>query len=208
MIPLLRRRPGFTLIETMMFLGILGMMGVVLTSVFVSTQEARARQQGIALVEQRGGQLMFILTRRIRRAETVLWPASGYTGSILALQMAQSTEFPTIVARTSSGNLLIIEEETRSLAFTGNLVVNNLLFRNVGGTNVILSFDLQTTFISPKRNTYTRHFESTVTIFPDDLSDSGGCGTCSAPTCTNHVFKWNICDTDNQCQQSADSLTC
>jgi type II secretory pathway pseudopilin PulG len=53
-----RARNGFTMVETLLFLGILSIMGTVIVGVILSTQEARVRQQGIAALEQRGTQVL------------------------------------------------------------------------------------------------------------------------------------------------------
>jgi type II secretory pathway pseudopilin PulG len=105
----LSRRAGFTLLETLLFLGILSIMSVTIVMVFLSTQEARVRQKSIAAVEQSGTQVVELMTKNVRRAEQVLAPASGSTGSVLTLQMALNSEYPTIFSRVGSGNLLLVQ---------------------------------------------------------------------------------------------------
>jgi type II secretory pathway pseudopilin PulG len=202
----LRSRAGITLVETLLFLGILAIMGSVVVGVILSTQTARIRQQSIAALEQRGNQVLQSLTRRIRRAEAVLYPAAGATGSIISLQMAINSEHPTIFSSTG-GNLLQIEKTDQDFIFSGPVTVTNLVFRNIGGASVTVGFDLTATIPLPKPQLYRRHFEGNVTLFPDDQSESGGCGTCPAVTCQNHQYRWYYCSND-VCTQSSEYVGC
>ncbi len=199
-------RSGFTMIETMLFLGILCIMSGVIIGVLMSSHEARIRQQGIANLEQRGTQVLQSLTRRIRRAEAILYPAAGYTGSLISLQMAMNAEHPTIFTR-SGANLLMVEKQEMSQVFSGPVAIGNLVFRNIGGGSVTVSFDLTATIALPKPQYYVRHFEGNVTLFPDDQSESGGCGTCPAATCSGNAYRWYYCSND-VCTQSDTTVSC
>ncbi len=199
-------RPGFTLVETMLFVGILAIMGGMIVGVLMSSQEARIRQQGIALLEQRATQVLQSVTRRVRRGEAVLYPDAGSTGSILVLQMAVNAEHPTIFAN-SGGNLLLIEKTDAQQLLGEPLALTHLLFRNVGGRSVAISFDISTTIRLPTPQTYRRHFDATVTLFPDDEPESGGCAVCPAVTCAGHEYNWYYCDND-VCSQSGSTIAC
>jgi type II secretory pathway pseudopilin PulG len=203
----LSRRAGFTLLETLLFLGILSIMSVTIVMVFLSTQEARVRQKSIAAVEQSGTQVVELMTKNVRRAEQVLAPASGSTGSVLTLQMALNSEYPTIFSRVGSGNLLLVQRSLTSALLQSNLHISNLVFRNVNNTNVYMSFILSTTIPTIPPSVYTRTFQSTATLYPDDQSESGGCGTCPSPSCNNHLYEWYICESGT-CQSSATTFAC
>ncbi len=202
-----RSSGGSSLLELILFLGILAIMFTTVIAIFIATQETRARQQGIAEVEQRGSQLLATLTKSIRRAETVLAPAIGQTGAILALQMALNAEYPTIFAETSSGNLLLVQKTSLFPLLNTKARVGNLRFRNIDNTNVILSFDLTTVLSLVQPTIYSRHFETTVTLFPDDQSEAGGCVTCPAPTCIDHEYKWFHCLND-VCTLAGETFPC
>ncbi|MBP9773896.1 MAG: hypothetical protein KBD00_04685 [Candidatus Peribacteraceae bacterium] len=197
-----RTRSGFSLLEMMLFLGIVSMMSFTLVSVFISTQDSRIRQQGIAALEQRGGQILQTLTRRIRRAETILTPRSPGTGGILTLQMAQNTENPTIFFN-SGANLYIVEKDTISPVLNDRLQMLNLKFTNIANQSVLISFDLAVALELPDQTVYRRHFESAVTLFMQNRWFEGGCNpapfnpaTSCLPiqTCVNGIYLWNYCD--------------
>ncbi len=195
-------RSGFSLLEMMLFLGIVSMMSLTLVSVFISTQDSRIRQQGVAALEQRGGQILQTLTRRIRRAETILSPRTPETGGILTLQMAQNTENPTIFF-SSGSNLYIVEKTTISPVLNDRLQMFNLRFTNIANQSVLISFDLAIQLELPQKIIYKRHFESAVTLFTQNRWFEGGCNappfnpvtTCTpVQTCVNHIYLWKYCD--------------
>lgn len=199
-------RAGTTLLEVMLFLGILGIMSSTIVGVLITTQQARVRQSAVSSVDQAGAELLGAMTRTIRRAEKIISPASGATGSILTLQMALNAEYPTILARQGSGMTIVQKTSTSSL-LDSKVSVSNLSFRNVSGTNVYFSFTISTIIRIIPPATYSRTFNGTVTLFPDDQSEAGGCGTCSAPTCTSHRYIWNECE-NGTCSPSDATIPC
>lgn len=203
----LQRKRGFALVELILFLGILAIILGAAMMVFLFVQESRIRQGSVAEVEQRGIQLLETFTKNIRRAEVVLTPAPNQRGSILALQMGLNAEFPTIFAQTATGNLLLIQKNDVSPLLNPHVKMSNLNFRNIGGGNVIVSFDLTTTIPDTQQKTYTSHFASTATLFPDDQGEAGGCGHCPVPSCVNHQERWYQCETDT-CTLSTSTLAC
>lgn len=200
--------PGFSLLELLLFLGILGFISVVLITVFISTQDARIRQQGIAALEQRAGQLQQILTRRIRRAELIVSPAAAGTAGTLVLQMSQSEEHPTIFTQTG-GNLYVIESKSISSILNDRLQLSSLSFKNVEDRSVIVSFDLSITLQLPTPVSYTRHFESAVTLFQQDERFSGGCvNGCAAPSCSGGYYQWYFCNSGTCTLTGGTALKC
>jgi len=200
-------RIGFSLLELILFLGILSIIAGTLTAVSISTQEVRIRQQYIAEVEQRGTQLLETMAKTIRRSETVLLPLSEQTGALLALQMAANAEEPTLITSTASGNLILVQKTSMFPLLSENVHVQNLSFQNFGNTNVVLSFDLETTIPLPQAVLYTRHFETTATLFPDDQSEAGGCGSCPLPLCVDHQEQWYYCSNE-VCTLAGSTFAC
>ncbi len=197
-------RSGTTLLEVMLFLGILSIISTTITAVFLATQDARALQRSIASLEDAGTQLISTISKTTRRAETVTAPAT--TGSTLVLQMAQNDEFPTMMAKVGSG-LVLVQKSATSALLSSAITASNVVFRNVGNGNVWFTFQLSTVVQTVKPRTYTRTFYGTATLFPDDQSDAGGCGSCPAPSCINHAYTWYICASD-VCTQSDTTLPC
>lgn len=194
------------MLELLLFLSIFSIFSVTLVTVFISTQDARIRQQGIAAIEQRGGQLLQILTRRVRRSETILWPIAGDDGNILALQMSNNEEFPTLFTQSGS-NLLLVEKEAKSLVLNDRITLSNFSVQNIANTSAIISFDLSIVLQLPTPTTYRRHFEAAVTLYPQDQPLAGGCGSCPAPECSAGLFHWHTC-VNGSCTPSSDEFDC
>lgn len=203
----LRTRPGFSLLETMLFLGILSIMSTTIVAVYIATQEARIRQRAVAELEQAGTQIVETMTKNIRRAEKILDPATNSTGGILTLQMADNGEFPTILAASASGNIVIVQKTSSASLLTSRVHVSSLVFRNVNDTNVSYAFDLTIVIPTIVPQPYTRTFAATTTLFPDDQSEAGGCGSCAAPVCSDGQYIWQHCDSGT-CGNSNISIPC
>lgn len=202
-----RHRYGYTLVELLLYLSLFSIICTTLVSVYIATQNARVQQQSIALVEQRGTLLLSMMTKTIRRSEVVISPVTNATGSTLVLQMSPNAEYPTLLTRTSTGDLVLVQKITKTSLLDSGITSTKFMAKNVSDTAVFLSFDLSTTIPSVPPTVFTRHFESTITLNPDDTRDGGGCGTCPAPTCTNHVKQWYYCESQT-CTLSTVSIEC
>lgn len=196
-------RAGSTLLEIILFLGILSIMSGAIVSVYISTQEARINQRSIAELDQAGAELLQTMTKNIRRAEKILAPAMNTSGSILTLQMSENNEYPTIFARNASGNLINVQKTSLIGLFTPHVTISSLSFRNVADISVTFSFNLTITIPSIVPKLYTRKFGPTVvTLFPGNQSAAGGCGGCPNPMCVDDQYIWNHCN-NGACEVSS-----
>tara|TARA_Y100000310_G_scaffold303681_1_gene342219 strand:+ start:45 stop:572 length:528 start_codon:yes stop_codon:yes gene_type:complete len=167
-------------------------------------------QQSIAIVDQTGIQLLQTFTRRIRRAERVLDPVQGTTGSILLLQMAQDDENPTIIAQGSGAIMVAEADAARPITGSGNIVATGFVAHNTSPSSdrqsVAISFTLTRSIPLPTNPDYSRTFEALVTLFSDDQRE-GGCG-CSAPSCSSSgSYSWGYCESGT-CSLAPITLLC
>ncbi len=203
-------RKAFTLVELLLFLGILALISSAVVGLLLATEDARVRQRVTAAVEQNGAQVLFTLTRTARRAEQVLDPPAGQTGSTLALQMAQTGEFPTIFSSTASGAFLQAQKENVFPILGAGIAVEELAFRSLGDGEtygVSFSFTLSAVIPIPSKPIYRKRFESAVTLDPDDMNEAGGCVSCPVPICQDGVYTWWHCQ-DEECVESEETVAC
>ena len=200
-------RSGFSLVETILFVGILAIISGAIVGVFISTQEARIRQQYVSSLEQRGTGVVASMTKNIRQAESIIVTATGQTGTTLVLQMKSVALFPTIFSRTASGNLLFVQKTSSFPLLGSGVTLKNLTFKNVSGVNVAYSFDLIVIIPLVQPTTYSRHFDGTATLFPVNQLQAGGCGSCALPQCMSHQYQWNYC-LSGVCTQSPTTFPC
>lgn len=198
---------GYTLVELLLYLSLFSIISITLVSVYIATQDARVQQQSVSAVEQRGSLLLSMMSTTIRRAEVILSPANNESGAILALQMSPNAEYPTILARTSTGNLVLGQKITLTPLLDSSITASGFVVRNIAGSAIFFSFDLHTSVPTVPPKIYTRHFESTVTLNPDDQTESGGCSSCPAPSCINHIYQWYHC-VSQTCTLSTTTLGC
>lgn len=191
-----RTRSGVTLVELLIYLGLLGVVGGGIVFLLFSSSEDRIHQEVRASVEQEGVQLLQSLVSRIERAERVLLPPRLATGSILALQVSGIAEDPTIIV-SQSGTLILIQRETKRLLSSPQLTVSELRFRNTSPSSdrpsVALSFLVSRSVPLPGSPPASRRFERTVALFPESSPTGNSCG-CAPPSCIGGWYTWGICD--------------
>ena len=204
-------RSGTTLVEVLMFIGLLGFLCAVTLPILFATSENRMLQQTVAIVEQNGIQLSQTLELRIRHAERIIDPPIGKTGAVLALQTGSGATDPTIFG-VSSGSLAIIRRATKELLSSSQIAVDQLVFKNTSVSasrpSVTVSFRLTRTIRLQLPHTYTKNFHFAVTMFPDDVTTGNACG-CAAPGCQTGggVYIWRICNVPD-CLSASTSLSC
>jgi type II secretory pathway pseudopilin PulG len=200
-------RHGFTLVELLLFLGLAAIMATTLVSVYIATQESRQRQRGIAAVEQRGTQILEQAIQNIRRAEHIIDPAIGQSGSTLALQMGLNSEFPTIFGSTASGELLLIQRTSTASLLPAGVTVTDFDVINIDGESARISFELTGALPTIPPSTYVKRFQAAGAVYVDDVSDAGGCSSCPSPSCANDVYTWQYC-VSGACTTSSLSMVC
>lgn len=203
-------RAGMTLVELLIFLGLLGIVVGVIFPIIFTAVENRLLQQTIAVVEQNGVQLLQTMGQKVRGAERVLDPPVGSTGSVLALQTGSGTSTPTIIA-VQSGSLVLIRYATQRTLSSSEVYIDNFVARNtsVSGSrqSVFVSFDISRTIRLEAPRTYDEHFEAVFTLMPDDLLFQTGC-SCITPYCqAEDSYLWQVCNVGH-CDYAVASLEC
>lgn len=205
------RRPGTTLVELLLFLAFFSVVSGTIVSILFATNDQRARQQTIASVERTGLQSLQGLMWRIEHAERILDPPAGSTGSLLALQMADTAESPLIIG-AESGSLVFVLHETKRTLTPSGVTVSRFIARNLSPADdhplALLSFDLEENYPLPSAviPSYSRHFEMAVQLLPADDPAGGGCG-CAVPACQSQVYRWQVC-TGESCAPASLTLPC
>lgn len=93
---------GYTLLELLLYITILGALLGALTMFFGTITDARVKNQSVAEVEQQGMAIMDAITQTVRTATAITSPATGASGSSLTLAMPTSSVNPTIFDGTAT----------------------------------------------------------------------------------------------------------
>lgn len=151
------RQTGYTLIELLLYVAMVGTLLTSVTYFFGLSVDARVKNQSIAEVNDQGVATMSYITQTIRNATSVTSPAAAGSGASLTLVVPTGSLSPTVF--NLNGTTLQVTEGVGSpVALTSDDVqVTNLTFKNLtrSGTNgnVQVSFTLSRTNPSG-RNTY------------------------------------------------------
>lgn len=89
------RQKGYTLIELLLYVAIVGALLTSVTMFYGSAIEARVKGQSISEVEQQGALAIEYITQTIRNANAILAPDMGTTGSSLVLSVPTGSLSPT-----------------------------------------------------------------------------------------------------------------
>jgi type II secretory pathway pseudopilin PulG len=160
---------GFTLLELLLYVAIVGMLLLALAYFFVGTASTRIGGQIENDVNQQATFAMETITQTIRNSDSITAPAANVSGAQLTLAMTPSTVSPTIFA-LSSGVLTIKEGAGTVVPLTSSsVVVSNLTFSNASKAStpgsVQISFTMASSSTSNRSEfSYSKTFTTTASV--------------------------------------------
>ena len=125
----LKMKRGFSLVELLLYMGLISILLVILTSVFISVLDVQQSSQATSSAEQEGAFLLTRLTYDIHRASSITTPSvSGSPSSALTLVIGGVTYSYTI----SNGQVLLdINGVPESLSGV-DTQISDLFFTRIG----------------------------------------------------------------------------
>ena len=145
------RQNGYTLIELLLYVVVVGMLLTSVVSFFGTVTEARVKNQTISEVNDQGTAAMDYITQTIRNATSVSAPATGgVSAASLTLVVPTGSLSPTVFS-LSGTTLQVKEGAAAAIALTNNEVqISSLSFKNLtrsGTTGVV-----QVSFVISRTN--------------------------------------------------------
>jgi Tfp pilus assembly protein PilW len=131
----IKKKPGFTLVELLLYVGISSAI-LLATSIFLSVLlESRVKNQTISEVEQQGVQVMQLITQTVRNADLINIPTIGASGASLSVNNSLASTTPTVF--DLSGGVIRIKEGANVVINLTNskVTVSNLSFFNLSRTS-------------------------------------------------------------------------
>lgn len=166
---LFKNNKGFTLVELLLYISIVGAMILSVSAFLPLFMESRVKNQTISEVEQQGTQVLQLITQTIRNAETVTSPSQGVSASSLTLDVVDVAKDPTIF--DLSGSTIRIKEGVGSpISLTSSRVTgSSITFHNLSRTSTPGTIRIQFTIshVNPEgRNEYdfSKTFYGTATL--------------------------------------------
>jgi len=157
---------GFTLVELLIYMGILSILLVVLSQIFGSVLDAQLESESTSAVHRDGRFILSKLSYDIHKAQSIVTPAAiGNQSTSLQLTIEGINYTYTV----SSGNLEITSGlETNNLN-SGDTTVSNLTFTRIGNSvanaknTVRITYTITSKIVRPK-GMETKDFQTTIGI--------------------------------------------
>lgn len=143
-----KKARAFTLLEFLLYAGIVAVLLFAATEVILSLMDGRAKIEAIQEVNQNERVAMQIMLQSIRNANTVTTPAPSSTSAILILQTDSAATSPTIFS-VYNQQLQMKEGNSATTTLTSSRVtVPSLQFQNLAATGSPASIQIRLTVSS------------------------------------------------------------
>jgi type II secretory pathway pseudopilin PulG len=106
-----KRAHGFTLIELILYIGLLSSLIVVMSQIFIAILNVKLESGSVSVVQQDGTYIQSRIAYDVRRASRILSPAIGQTGSVLSLTIVENGVDKTY-SYSVSGSTLVLSDGT------------------------------------------------------------------------------------------------
>ncbi len=151
------KKKGFTIVELIIYMGMLSLMILVMTDIFSSIVDVRKESEAVTVVEQDGNYILSKLFYDISHATSITTPASlGASGATLQLVINGVTNTYSL----NNGNLEVVNNNGTNVLNSVNSAISNISFLRVG--NVSGKNTIQLTFTVTSRIIQSSGVESKV----------------------------------------------
>lgn len=166
-----QKQHGFTLIELLLYVAMLGILLSAVAAFFVTSADARVKNQSITEVNEQGSLVMDQLTHIVRNATSISSPAAGASSSGFTAVVPTPNLSPTVLS-LASGTLRLQEGAGAVTPLTNSKVqVTNLTVTNLTrpSTSPILQISFTLARVNPaslNSYDYSQTFTTSVGIRP------------------------------------------
>ena len=127
----MNKKPGFTLIEVMLYLAIASVIVFGFVTLLFALLETRVKSETITDIDQQQMFVMQLINQEIRNASSVVSPPTGMSDSALILETSSTTTNPIIFQLSSQGFLQMSEAGAVTTTLTdSSIIITDLLFNN------------------------------------------------------------------------------
>lgn len=156
---------GFSLIETVVYVGIFSLFVIGLANFSSGLSSSRVHSQMVFEVNDQGSRVIRVITQTLRNANSINQPSIGATASSVSIETENLIKNPTVFSE-SGGVLYITEASGSPVALTNNkVVVSNLTFANVSQPGASGSIRIRFTLTDTSgTNSYSMDFEGSGTL--------------------------------------------
>ena len=213
------QRRGVSLVELLLFIGILAIMAGAITSFSLFSRRLGTHNELVAEVEQNGALVTERITQEVQNADIIAYPGAGGIGESLVL--VTLTPYREVAFQLFHDRLRIVESDANTITFLTTLEVgvDQLSFLHTSGATpeeASLSFAFRVynkvIGIDAAEGQYQRQFRSTVALRPSNrCATNADCTTAPYNTCCSGVCRqacFTGCTSDSQCNTAAGQICC
>lgn len=162
---LIKNSKGFTLVELLIYIGLLGIMLVVLTQVFTSALDVQTETEAASFVDLDSRFIINRLTYDIHRAQSITTPAAlGATNSTLQLVIGGTNSTYAL----NGGNLEITDSVGTDRLNSVGSTISAFTVKRLGNTNgknsLQISFTITSTTVKNGGQPETKNISTTIGI--------------------------------------------
>jgi len=156
---------GFTLVELLIYMGLLSIILVVLSQIFGSILDAQLESEATSSVHRDGRFILSKLTYDVHRANSIVLPASlGASSTSLQLDISGINTYS-----LNNGNLELTDSLGTNNLNSGDTIVSNLTFTRIGNSvanakNTVRIFYTVTSKVIRPKGLETKDFQTTIGI--------------------------------------------
>jgi prepilin-type N-terminal cleavage/methylation domain-containing protein len=167
----LRQQAGYTLIELLLYVAMIGILLSAVTYFFGAAAEARVKNQTVTEVDSQGTYVMDYMAETIRNATSISAPTIGASGSSLTLVVPVGSLSPTVFS-LASGAMQVKEGAGVAATLTSDdVAITSFTVKNLsrsGTTGIVqISFTLNRVNASNRSEyDYSRTFTTSVGVRP------------------------------------------
>src|SRR3989338_1064396 len=169
-------RPGTSLVELLLFIGILAIMAGAITSFSLFSRRLGTHNELVAEVEQNGALVIARITQEVQSADVIAYPGPAGIGESLVL--VTLTPYKELALQLFHDRLRLIENDANTITFLTTLEVgvDQLSFLHTSGASAeeaTLSFAFRVfnkeLGVDAVEGQYQRQFRSTVALRPSNV---------------------------------------
>lgn len=163
-----KRLAGVTLVETLLYVSIVGIFMVTVASMFAAVLAVRNKNTVVNEVNLQGVQIMQQITQALKNTSTLTAPAAGVTATSLTLTTYTPAANPTVFD-LNSGKIRMSENGVVTSITSNRVTASSLSFQNMGsaGTKGSIKIRFTLTHVNPDNRgdlSYTQTFYDTITV--------------------------------------------
>lgn len=113
------KQTGFTLIELILYIGLLSSLIVVMSQIFIAILNVKIESGSVSVVQQDGTYIASRIAYDVHRASKILSPLVGQTGSVLSLDIVENGVDKTY-QYSVSGSALVLSDGTNTDVLEGS----------------------------------------------------------------------------------------